>query len=116
MTTVSFTFWKGFNINIFNALILDRLLSHMCLAPANLRYGLMSTNSLIANNLDPMGDRNGKITPLEEWFRSLGNLPWGQATTCQTTGTTRVPCRLDCVQIWNFEFKKLAIAFSYPEL
>ena len=21
---------------------------------------------------------------------------------------------LDCVQIWNFEFKKLAIAFSYP--
>ena len=65
----------------------------MCLAPANLRYGLMSTNSLIANNLDPMGDRNGKITPLEEWFRSLGNLPWGQATTCQTTGTTRVPCR-----------------------
>ena len=23
---------------------------------------------------------------------------------------------VDCVQIWNFEFKKLAIAFSYPEL
>ena len=25
------------------------------------------------------------------------------------------PYPLDCGQIWNFEFKKLAIAFSYPK-
>jgi len=69
------------------------LLNAMCLAPANLRYGLTLTNNAIDASLDPMGDENGKITAQEKWFRTTGNLTWGSATTCTTTGTTRVPCR-----------------------
>ena len=65
----------------------------MCLAPANLRYGLATTNSLIANSLDPLGDISGQITEQEIWFRSLGGLTWGQATTCEFIPNTRVPCR-----------------------